>query len=244
MKFILGLLLLLLGLSLVAAAQDTSSIRQTEPSWGRALPSVAVPGLGQALQGEWVRGGLFFVGESFVALEALHFWENQYTRAPGDNAGRRYDRETAGGLAVWYGLGAVFCAGDAYYCGSPGAEFSPSMAALRSVVFPGWGQLSNGKRLKAAGIFLAQTGMGFSAYTQHQRFLYYDARGEEMEARFYKNDRNRLLWWSVGLVIYSAADAFVDCHLRNWDVTEVATLEPAFFLAQNAPGLKLCFSLP
>jgi len=229
-------------LVLQASAQD--SLRQPffRSPWGRALQSAAIPGLGQAAQGDWLRGGLFLAGEAFLALDAFHFWDNQYQRVSSDAAGRRYDRDTAYGLAVWYSLGALFAAADAGYGSSRWRETRPTMAALRSIFFPGWGQLANGRRWKAAGMFALQTGFAFGAFTQHERFLYHDGRGESADASFFKNDRNRLIWWSVGIAIFSAADAFVDCHLRDWNVSEKLSLGPAYFPKPNAWGLGLRLS--
>lgn len=203
-----------------------------------------VPGLGQASRGEWLRAGVFFAGEAFLALDARHFWDHQYNRAGADAAGRHYDRDTAYGLAVWYGLGALFAAADAGYAASKSRETHPTRAAFRSALFPGWGQLANGKRWKAAGAFLVQTGLGLGVYTQHQRYLYYQAVGQSSQASFYKSDRNRLIWWSVGLLLFSAADAFVDCHLRDWDVSEKLSWAPIYFPLQKSAGLALLLRMP
>jgi hypothetical protein len=225
-------------------AQDSSRPPFLRSPSGYALQSVLVPGLGQITQGDWIQGGLFFAGEAFLAYDALHFWEHQYQRGSADAPGRRYDRDTAYGLAVWYGAGALFCAADAFYAKRSSDEVSPTRAAFRSALFPGWGQLSNGKRIKAGAVFLLQTGLGFAAFTQHERFLFYDSRGETDEADFYKNDRNRLLWWSVGALLYSAADAFVDAHLRRWDVSEDLSLIPLLDPDRRMLGLQIRLPLP
>ncbi|RJP78674.1 MAG: hypothetical protein C4524_06270 [Candidatus Zixiibacteriota bacterium] len=204
--------------------------------WGPALQSLAVPGWGQAAQGRWWRGGVYFVGEAVLAVQAYRFWEQQYDRPDSDAPGRIYDQNLAYGLAVWYGLGALFAAGDAYYEATGKRETRPTRAAVRSVLFPGWGQLSNGKFWKGAVIFTGQSALAFSAYLQHQRFRYNAAHGETSAADFYQNDRNRLLWWLAGSMVYSAADAFVDAHLRKWDVSEVA-LEPVFSPESRSLGL-------
>ena len=211
--------------------------------FGRALQSAALPGLGQALRGEWIRGGLYFAGAAFLAGDAMHFWENQYDRSASDGAGRVYDRDMAYGLAVWYGMAAILSAADAGYATSKSRETRPTLAAFKSIFFPGWGQLSNGKRWKAAGMFLLQTGFAFGAFTQHERFLFYDAHGDVNQASFYKSDRNRLIWWSAGIMLFSAFDAFVDCHLRDWNVSEKLTLLPRFSPESKSAGLSLRLSL-
>lgn len=234
-----GLVLLLsIGIS-TASAQDTLRSSVFKSAWIPTLQSAAAPGWGQLSRGEWLRGSLFLAGEAFLAWDAVHFWENQYNRPGWDKSGRVYDRDTAYGLAGWYALGALFSAADAYYGAAQTRESSSTLAVLRSLAFPGCGQLANGKRWKAAGVFLLQTSLAYAAYTQHQRFLFYDGQGQDQEARFFKNDRNRLLWWSVGAMIYSAADAYVDCQLQKWDVSPDLTLAPVYFPEQKAWGVAL-----
>jgi hypothetical protein len=147
------------------------------------------------------------------------------------------------GLAVWYGMTAILSAADAGYAASKKRETKPTRAAFKSVFFPGWGQLSNGKRWKAAEMFLLQTSFALSAFTQHERFLFYDAQGDASQAGFYKNDRNRLIWWSAGIMLFSAFDAFVDCHLRDWNVSEKLSILPQYSPGSKSAGLSLRLSL-
>jgi hypothetical protein len=244
-------ILLFLILNVLAVhAQDTltqSSLPRKVPlmtsASGRALQSAAVPGLGQALQREWLRGGVFFAGASFLAADALHFWESQYDRAGSDQAGRIYDRDTAYGLAVWYGVSALFAAADAGYTASRSRETNPTWAAFKSILFPGWGQLSNGKHWKAMGIFALQTSVAFGIFTQHEHYIFYNALNQPSTASFYKNDRNRLVWWSAGIAILSALDAFVDCHLRDWNVSEELSWAPYYSPESRSTGLSLNLAL-
>jgi len=237
-------------MTLAARAQDTlPSMPPPRPvsfmvsPYGRAMQSAVLPGLGQALRGEWIRGGLYFAGAAFLAGDAMHFWENQYDRSASDGAGRVYDRDMAYGLAVWYGMAAILSAADAGYATSKSRETRPTLAAFKSIFFPGWGQLSNGKRWKAAGMFLLQTGFAFGAFNQHERFLFYDALGDVNQASFYKSDRNRLIWWSAGIMLFSAFDAFVDCHLRDWNVSEKLALLPNYSPESKSAGLSLRVAL-
>ncbi len=231
------LIIILLGAVQPLSAQDSLST----PSFGRsfipALQSTVVPGWGQFSQGEWLRGGVYLLGEAFLAADAYYYWEKQYGRPGYDDAGRLFSREVAYGLAAWYGAGAVFCAADAYYFSSKKRTTCPTLAALQSALFPGWGQLANGQHWKAAGMFVLQTGLAFSVYYQHENYLFQHRQGHDDEARFYKNDRNRLIWWSVGALIFSAADAFVDCHLRDWNVSDDLSLTPVFFPEQKTVGI-------
>jgi hypothetical protein len=205
--------------------------------------STALPGSGQLAQGEWLRGSLFLAAEGIMVYQAISFWNHEDQRAALDQPGRLYDRDNARGLMTWYGLGAIFTAADAWYAIAEKRETVPMRAVWHSVVFPGWGQLTNGKPWKAAIVFAAQTGLAFSVFTQHERYKFYEARGETSFADFYKNDRNRLVWWSVGLILLSSADAYVDCHLRDWNITPDLSLTPAYFPGQKTTGLTLQWNL-
>jgi hypothetical protein len=240
-----ALILIFFCWALAASAQDTLSQQPGlkkpffHTGWGRALMSAAVPGSAQLARREWLRGGLYLAGEAFLVYDAFHFWDHQYERPPSDHAGRIYDRDTALGLATWYGLGALFVAADAWYATTGWRETVPMRAMWHSLVFPGWGQLSNGQRWRAAIVFGVQTGLAYSVFTQHQRFHYHQSRGEEGLASFYKNDRNRLVWWSVGLLLASSAEAYVGCHLRDWNVSPDLSLSPTYFPEQKTVGLSL-----
>ena len=87
--------------------------------------------------------------------------------------------------------------------------------------------------------------MGFGIYRQQQRYL--DAIAQrnaqadtvhsfdyQRVANFYENDRNKFIWWSVGALLFSTFDAFVDAHLRGFDVAPAIGPE-------GAPGAALRF---
>ncbi|TKJ41132.1 hypothetical protein CEE37_05540 [candidate division LCP-89 bacterium B3_LCP] len=225
------------------SAQDSLNNRPASSNLLPATASLFVPGLGQMAKGEWLRGGFFAVAEGFLIGDAYYYWENQYNKASWDDAGRVFDRDMARGLVVWYGAGAAFTALDALYIDRGYTAKNPTLAALRSVIFPGWGQLANGKPWKAAVVFIGQTSLAFSAFYQHENHLFHDALGEESQARFYKDNRNRLIWWSVGAMILSAVDAFVDCHLRDWDVSPDITFEPTYFPEYKTFGFQVRFPI-
>jgi len=148
------LLLVILAIGLLCAYAHASAPDSTglPPSRSRLIPalqSAVLPGWGQLSRREWLRGGFFLLGEAFLAGDALYYWESQYDKPGWDKPGRTFDHDIALGLATWYGLGAVFCALDAYYINEPSSEGNPTLAALQSVIFPGWGQLANGQHWKA-----------------------------------------------------------------------------------------------
>ena len=120
---------------------------------------------------------------------------------------------------------------------------SPSWVAFRSALIPGWGQFYNDKIIKGLVVAGGQLGMGYGIYRQNT--LYHknanlskdafaamiahhgtnqsvgdslDAVDYDQIARFYQDDRNKLIWWSAGAMLLSVFDAFVDAHLRHFDV--------------------------
>lgn len=96
---------------------------------------------------------------------------------------------------------------------------SPTGAMLRSLAFPGWGQLYNRKYFKALLVFGIETGLAVSASYQNDQMRRYEKKGDPEAAKFYRNDRNRLLWWLAGFVLLSMGDAYVDAHLFDYDIS-------------------------
>ncbi len=113
---------------------------------------------------------------------------------------------------------------------------SPRGALLRSLALPGWGQLANGERLKAAAIALSEIGLTTAVVIQNRRVG--DASGERKESL--RGNRNTLFFWLVGAVVYSALDAYVDAHFRDVRFPEgEATLELAPFAELTPPPVPL-----
>lgn len=121
----------------------------------------------------------------------------------------------------------------------------PTIALFKSMVIPGWGQIGNGKYIKAGLI------IGLEAYFISRIIKYAgdasDARdafdeinasdAEEYVKTTYLNkykdaraDRNKFSWYLGTTIFISMFDAFVDAHLSNFpkkDQTTSFHLEPA-----------------
>lgn len=91
---------------------------------------------------------------------------------------------------------------------------SPTGAMIRSLIFPGWGQLYNRKYFKAILAFGAEIGLAANSIYLNQK---YKASETELEREFYINNRNLSNWYLVGVILLSMADAFVDAHLSDFD---------------------------
>ena len=91
---------------------------------------------------------------------------------------------------------------------------SPKTAMIYSAVFPGLGQLYNGKKLKAVIFFGGEFGLLANSIYLNQQ---YKKSIFEYDKEFYLNNRNLSTWYLVGAVLFSVIDAFVDAHLYNFD---------------------------
>lgn len=129
---------------------------------------------------------------------------------------------------------------------------SPTGAALRSALIPGWGQFYTKNYIKATVFFGVDVGFIYGAIVQHTR--YQDALESadrtkteerrielEQEANFYRDDRNRLIWWTAGITLLASIDAFVEAHLFDFRIDpELETVPQGDGLKA---GLTLTFSL-
>ena len=91
---------------------------------------------------------------------------------------------------------------------------SPTGAMIRSIIFPGWGQLYNKKYFKAVLAFGAEVGLLANSIYLNQKYV---ASKNELDREFYVNNRNLSNWYLLGVILFSMADAFVDAHLSDFD---------------------------
>jgi hypothetical protein len=91
---------------------------------------------------------------------------------------------------------------------------SPRAAVLRSAVLPGWGQWTNGQKIKSVLVMGGGLGLIGNAYVQNRLAL---RAGSADEREFYRNNRSQSIWWFAGLYLLNLADAYVDAELWNFD---------------------------
>lgn len=105
---------------------------------------------------------------------------------------------------------------------------SPGNRAARSAIFPAWGQLTNGRPVKAAALFALETYLATGIIVETRRGeskrRFADAAPDEATELLYDGladahfDRRRnLIFWSLLAVFYGVADAYVDAHLGEFD---------------------------
>jgi hypothetical protein len=114
----------------------------------------------------------------------------------------------------------------------PPSQSQPRNILLRSLAFPGWGQLENGQPWKAALVMAVEGGLFASAYVELRRSdRAFEAhtkaanRGDQAEAdRLFALHEDRhdravgRLWWLAFTVMLSALDAYVDAYLDDFEV--------------------------
>lgn len=156
----------------------------------------------------------------------------------------RLNRRLAATLAAWIllALSQPALAGDeatgreAAQTGSESTEAgglrrskNPTGAFLRSLVIPGWGQAYTGHWFKAAAFFGTEAGMLYGISVQNRRYLDNLDLAEKQKtdtlrrtyeeyADFYRDDRNKLIWWTAGVTLLAAFDAFVEAHLYGFHI--------------------------
>jgi len=106
-------------------------------------------------------------------------------------------------------------------------RLAPTEALLRSLFFPGWGQLSNKKYIKAgivitAEVLILTNLVHYIEKTEDARQAFETAINDTEKAiRFNEyqdaeDDRSRFGWYLGTLIFISMFDAFVDAHLTDF----------------------------
>jgi hypothetical protein len=101
---------------------------------------------------------------------------------------------------------------------------SPTGAMLRSLVFPGWGQLYNRSYIKAFAAAAVEGTLIIAASHQNDQMMRYKTGKVFAREKFYRNSRNELLWWLAGTILLSMGDAYTDAQLYGLDVSPDLTL--------------------
>ncbi len=96
---------------------------------------------------------------------------------------------------------------------------STTGAVLRSMLVPGWGQLYTENYVKAAAFAITEGVLIYSASHEHDQMMRFKTGGDFVVEKFYRNSRNKLLWWLTGVVLLSMGDAYVDAHLYRLDIS-------------------------
>jgi hypothetical protein len=119
------------------------------------------------------------------------------------------------------------CAQDSTLLKRPSHK-SPTGALLRSMVVPAWGQLYNASYIKAGIIgslesFLIYQTIYYFRKTSRYEDLYTNDTTASRYSLFlqydkYRDLRNQHIWFLGITVFFSMFDAYVDAHLKNFNV--------------------------
>jgi|TARA_B110000263_G_C15092209_1_gene411351 hypothetical protein len=97
---------------------------------------------------------------------------------------------------------------------------SPKKAASSALVFPGGGQLYNGKIIKAGLILAGEVIAIINWHKNSQLYSSYDANNDAeypLPKHRYLEKRNKSVWWIGFIYIYGLIDAIVDAHLHPFE---------------------------
>ena len=99
----------------------------------------------------------------------------------------------------------------------------PKKAMLHSLLIPGWGQLDNGSRKKAALLFVAEIFI-IGGYL-YENSLVNKGSLSEFERENHRTNRNTyVIYWFVSKII-GITDAYVDAQLADFDVDDIRPVE-------------------
>lgn len=102
---------------------------------------------------------------------------------------------------------------------APTTHIDPSKAMYRSLMIPGYGQLSNGKKWKAALFFTAEASFLTGYLYMNHRVKNDDV--DDWERTNLRTDRNSFIMYWLGAKVLGLVDAYVDAHLVDFDVDDI-----------------------
>jgi len=88
---------------------------------------------------------------------------------------------------------------------------------LRSAILPGWGQITNGKYLKAGIVVAGEGFFVYKAWSAYQDELDASAAGDSEARDDAMNLKVTYIWWGAIVYLLQIADAYVDANLSTFD---------------------------
>ena len=131
---------------------------------------------------------------------------------------------------------------------------NPTKAFIMSLMVPGLGQFYTHNYIKSVAFFGTDVGMIFALLYQDRlsRENYQMASATIVDGsptqvvewymdrgKFYKSDRNKLIWWTAGITLLAATDAYVEAHLFDFHIDPTLGVTPAGDGVTT--GLKITF---
>lgn len=106
----------------------------------------------------------------------------------------------------------------------PAGGVAPRTAMYHSMTLPGWGQLDNGKKKKAA-LFIAAE-LFFVGGAFYEQFLLGGDDLTSFDKEQIRTNRNTFIIYWLGARVFGLVDAYVDAHMKGFNVRDIA---PASF---------------
>ncbi|MBK6910639.1 MAG: hypothetical protein IPH10_06845 [bacterium] len=102
---------------------------------------------------------------------------------------------------------------------------SSTGAVLRSLAVPGWGQFYNESYWRSAAFFVSESVMLINISRNSDWMMAAKKTDNFENEQFYRNSRNKLIWWFAAIKLLSIGDAYVGAHLFKLDVSPSLTPE-------------------
>ncbi|MCK5125257.1 MAG: hypothetical protein KAR42_03285 [candidate division Zixibacteria bacterium] len=142
---------------------------------------------------------------------------------------------------------------------NPPPKRSPSMTMLKSVVFPGWGQYSNRKRIKSGVIFAVESyfiykTVDYGIKAGDSRKIWKSISDDSISAKTLafqqytddRDNRNTNIWYTAIIMFLSMIDAYVDAHLQDFpepaDKAEEAKNLSLELLPEREAGFRIVYN--
>ena len=102
---------------------------------------------------------------------------------------------------------------------------SPAKAALYGAMFPGGGQIYNGRWLKGALLLSLEAAAIYQWYSNGDIYKKYESENYSLSKHRYLEKRNKFVWWAVFIYVYGMIDAVVDAHLNPFNSVMAENIE-------------------
>ena len=102
---------------------------------------------------------------------------------------------------------------------------SPAKAALYGAMFPGGGQVYNGRWLKGAFLLSLEAAAINQWYSNGDIYKKYESGNYSLSKHRYLEKRNKFAWWVVFIYVYGMIDAVVDAHLNSFNRVMAENIE-------------------
>lgn len=100
---------------------------------------------------------------------------------------------------------------------------STTGAVFRSLAVPGWGQLYTESYIKSFAFFAAETSFLIGISRSNDDMQAAKTADDFPAEKFYRSNRNKLIWWFAAIKLLSMGDAYVDAQLFKIDITPELT---------------------